>query len=337
VRPPAAADFAPDAAARGAHTTTHGLGTLLANELGLTSRLGRDTACLAVAVAGPAGAAQSRARANAIHACRHGGRTGTHALLADHSSLTCGARDARREGTHALGRSSRADLGEGCGGYPVREAEAEARSGEAEVYVQACEPMGPLPALVQHIPVGVSFRYVEANVWHGFISKFFTFVVTLNLVGVVLAATGVWNYPRHYTSALVLGNLLTAILMRNELFGRFLYAIVNLCFAKVRSVITLLPSPFWQFTPQWTPLQFRLGCTSALQHLGGIHSGCALSGCTWLIFKLVTIFIDHQNNHDAVLVMGVVTNMLVCISIASAFPWVRNTHHKWVDCGSNER
>jgi hypothetical protein len=75
-------------------------------------------------------------------------------------------------------------------------------------------------------------------------------------------------------------------------------------------------------------LKFRLGCTSALQHLGGIHSGCALSGCTWLIVKLAMIFMDHQNNHDAVLVMGVVTNTLVCISIASAFPWVRNTHHK---------
>jgi hypothetical protein len=84
-------------------------------------------------------------------------------------------------------------------------------------------------------------------------------------------------------------------------------------------------------------LKFRLGCTSALQHLGGIHSGCALSGCTWLIFKLVTIFIDHQNNHDAVLVMGVITNMLVCISIASAFPWVRNTHHKSVDRGPSEQ
>jgi hypothetical protein len=71
------------------------------------------------------------------------------------------------------------------------------------------------------------------------VRKFFTFVVTLNLLGVVLAATGVWNYPRHYTSALVLGNLLTAILVRNELFGRFLYAIVNFCFAKVQPIYTL--------------------------------------------------------------------------------------------------
>jgi hypothetical protein len=82
-------------------------------------------------------------------------------------------------------------------------------------------------------------------------------VLTLNVIGLILAISGVWQYPRHYTSALVLGNLLVAILMRNELFGRFLYLFVNTCFAK------------------WTPLAFRLGCTSVLQHLGGIHSGCA--------------------------------------------------------------
>jgi hypothetical protein len=81
---------------------------------------------------------------------------------------------------------------------------------------------------------------------------------------------------------------------------------------------------------QWPPLWFRLGCTSALQHLGGIHSGCASSGFAWLIFRVVLIFIDHKDNHDAVLIMGVITNLAVAISIASAFPWVRNTHHKYV-------
>lgn len=64
-------------------------------------------------------------------------------------------------------------------------------------------------------------------------SKFFTFVISLNVTGLILAIAGVWSYPRRYTGALVLGNLLTAILMRNELFGRFLYLLVNTLFAKV--------------------------------------------------------------------------------------------------------
>ena len=43
----------------------------------------------------------------------------------------------------------------------------------------------------------------------------------------------VWHYPKKYTGGLVLGNLFVAILMRNELFGRLLFLIVNTCFAKV--------------------------------------------------------------------------------------------------------
>lgn len=81
---------------------------------------------------------------------------------------------------------------------------------------------------------------------------------------------------------------------------------------------------------QWTPLGFRLACTSVLQHIGGIHSGCAMSGFLWLIFRIVVIFANHKNNHDSVLVTGIITSIIVGISIASAFPWVRNTHHKFV-------
>ena len=156
--------------------------------------------------------------------------------------------------------------------------------------------------------------------------KFFTFVITLNGIGLLLAALNIWTYPRHYTGAFILGNLLTAILVRNELFGRFLYLIINTCFAKV--CIPFIITPSLLTVIQWPPLWFRLGCTSVLQHLGGIHSGCATSGCAWLIFRLVLIFINHKDMHDAILITGVTTNIFIAISIISAFPWVRNTHHK---------
>ena len=64
--------------------------------------------------------------------------------------------------------------------------------------------------------------------------KFFTVVMIFNITAMVLAIAGVWDYPRRYTGAMVLGNLYTAILIRNELFGRFLYLVVNALFAKVR-------------------------------------------------------------------------------------------------------
>ncbi|KAI0629044.1 hypothetical protein C8Q77DRAFT_1237765 [Trametes polyzona] len=152
-------------------------------------------------------------------------------------------------------------------------------------------------------------RWIQFQLWFTTYRKFFFFIVTLNGIGLLLAVLKVWNYPRRYTGAFILGNLLFAILMRNEVFGRCLFWFINTCFAK------------------WPPLWFRLACTDLLQSLGGIHSGCAASGSAWLVFRVVLIFIDHKDNHDAVLIAGVITNIAVCISIASAFPWVRETHH----------
>jgi len=63
--------------------------------------------------------------------------------------------------------------------------------------------------------------------------KFFVFTLTLNLVGIALAASGHWPYAVKYTSALILGNIHVSVLVRNEIFGRFLYMAVNLLFAKV--------------------------------------------------------------------------------------------------------
>ncbi|KAI9508486.1 hypothetical protein F5148DRAFT_1275717 [Russula earlei] len=147
------------------------------------------------------------------------------------------------------------------------------------------------------------------TLWFNTYRKLFTFVVTLNFVGIILAASGHFPYAETWTSAMALGNLNFAVLMRNELFGRFLYLFVNTCFAK------------------WTPLWWRLGCTSVLQHLGGIHSGCALSGTCWLILKIVNNFRHHSVNHDSILIIGTITNIALIISALSAIPWVRNTHH----------
>ena len=75
---------------------------------------------------------------------------------------------------------------------------------------------------------------------------------------------------------------------------------------------------------------FRLGCTSTLQHLGGIHSGCAVSGFAWLIFRVALVFKHHRDNPDVMLVLGVVTTTVLGICAGSALPWIRNRHHKYV-------
>ncbi|KAI0665659.1 hypothetical protein C8Q78DRAFT_545049 [Trametes maxima] len=184
-----------------------------------------------------------------------------------------------------------------------------AQSGVNEKRVEMALAEAKKDSLLYGQPKRRLSRWSRFQLWFTTYRKFFTFIVTLNGVGLLLAILNIWTYPRRYTGAFILGNLIFAILMRNEVFGRCFYWFVIKCFAK------------------WTPLWFRLGCTSVLQHLGGIHSGCAASGFAWLIFRVTLIFIDHKDNHDAVLIAGVVTNIAVSISIASAFPWVRNTHH----------
>ncbi|CUA67991.1 Vacuolar membrane protease [Rhizoctonia solani] len=156
---------------------------------------------------------------------------------------------------------------------------------------------------------------IEASLWIRFnlffntYRKFYTFVVTLNAVGLVLAGIGRFEYATNHSGALVLGNLLCAVMMRNELFTRFLYLVATSLFAK------------------WPPLCIRLGITSALQHVGGIHSGCATSGLAWLLYKVIELCRHASVNQKSVIAMGVVTSLAVTISVISAFPWIRNQHH----------
>ncbi|KAF9039445.1 hypothetical protein BDZ89DRAFT_1129339 [Hymenopellis radicata] len=172
-----------------------------------------------------------------------------------------------------------------------------------------------IPAIVVRPKKSRASRWIRFRLWFNTYRKFFTLVMTINGVGVLLAYFEKWHYPLQYTGAFVLGNILVAVLMRNELFGRLLYLIVTTLFAKVR-----LPS----LVTSLVPLRMYLSLTASR----GIHSGCATSGFLWLVFRLVIIFTDHKDNHDAVLIMGVLTSLAVGISMVSAFPWVRNTHHK---------
>jgi hypothetical protein len=79
---------------------------------------------------------------------------------------------------------------------------------------------------------------------------------------------------------------------------------------------------------KWPPLWFRLGITSSLQHLGGIHSGCGVSAVGWLTYRVYNIYNERHYFHPAVLATGLTTLVFLCITALAAFPWVRNTHHK---------
>jgi hypothetical protein len=185
-----------------------------------------------------------------------------------------------------------------------KEKDAAVTTTTKEVVV-AAKPSKPPSKPKKKVPL-----WIVWTLWFNTYRKFFTFCFTVNMVGLTLAASGHWPYGRRYAGSIVVADFFVAILMRNEIFGRFLYWFVNTFFAK------------------WTPLWFRLGCTSVLQHLGGIHSGCAVSAVIWLIYRVVDNFRDLDGiTHTSVLVLGVITNVVVFIAALSAFPWVRNTHH----------
>ena len=63
------------------------------------------------------------------------------------------------------------------------------------------------------------------------------FTVTWNIIALLITLAGKWSYAQSHAGAFVLGNILIAILVRNELFGRLLYLIVNTLFSKVFSFL----------------------------------------------------------------------------------------------------
>jgi hypothetical protein len=86
-------------------------------------------------------------------------------------------------------------------------------------------PTGFRPAKKPARPKIIISRWILFTIWFNTYRKFFTFVTLLNLTGIIMAALGRFTYANNHLGALVLGNLLCAILMRNELFLRFLYII----------------------------------------------------------------------------------------------------------------
>ena len=48
----------------------------------------------------------------------------------------------------------------------------------------------------------------------------------------------------------------------------------------------------------------------------------------WLTYKVVNTYRNHINENNAILAVGLLTNVAVIVTAVAAFPWVRNTHHK---------
>ncbi len=112
--------------------------------------------------------------------------------------------------------------------------------------VTVTPPPDPRPAAAAagKKPKPKAKKRILFQLWFNTYRKFFTFVTLLNLTGIVLAACNRFPYAENHLGALVLGNLLMAVLMRNELFLRFLYTISIYGLRSVRSLFTFFTLPF---------------------------------------------------------------------------------------------
>ncbi|KAJ3536261.1 hypothetical protein NM688_g6862 [Phlebia brevispora] len=193
-----------------------------------------------------------------------------------------------------------------CHELDVEKAESFDDNKSLASYIVPTLPKGVKTALSKPPSYFTRFR-----VWYNPYRMMFTFVFSLNMVGVVVACTHHFPYADKHFAALALGNILAAVACRNEFFLRYLFWVVVKLFQK------------------WTPLWFRIAWTAFLQHIGGIHSGSAASGVAWFIFAVVRNFQNHAHKHipKAVLGWGVITVSFVGITMIAAFPWIRAIHH----------
>jgi hypothetical protein len=86
-------------------------------------------------------------------------------------------------------------------------------------------------------------RWILFDLWFNTYRKFFTFIILLNTTGVILTALGRFRYAENHMGALVLGNLLAAIMFRNELWMRFLYMLAIYGLRSVRSSSICMAEP----------------------------------------------------------------------------------------------
>ncbi|OMO76291.1 hypothetical protein CCACVL1_15784 [Corchorus capsularis] len=140
--------------------------------------------------------------------------------------------------------------------------------------------------------------------------RLFVVCLTLNIIGLVLAATGHFPYARNRAALFSIANILALTLCRSE--------------AVLRVVFWLAVKVLGR---SWIPIPVKTATTSLLQSLGGIHSSCGISSVAWLIYALVLTLKNRENTSIEIIVVASIILSLLCLSCLAAFPLVRHLHH----------
>ncbi|KAK4795927.1 hypothetical protein SAY86_028253 [Trapa natans] len=140
--------------------------------------------------------------------------------------------------------------------------------------------------------------------------RLFVVCLFLNILGLVLAATGHFPYARNNATLFSIANIFALTLCRSE--------------AALRLVFWLAVKILGH---SWVPVCIKTTATSLLQSLGGIHSECGISSIAWLIYALVLTLKGRDNTSTAIIVVASTILGLVCLSSLAAFPLIRHLHH----------
>lgn len=140
--------------------------------------------------------------------------------------------------------------------------------------------------------------------------RLFMVSLTLNILALILSATGHFPYGKRNPALFAIGNILALSLCRSEAFLRVVFWLAVKLFGR-----------------QWVPLFLKTAITSFLQSVGGIHSGCGVSSIAWLVYAIVLSFKDRENNPTEIIAVASTILSLLCVSSLAAFPLVRHLHH----------
>ncbi|KIP03418.1 hypothetical protein PHLGIDRAFT_26137 [Phlebiopsis gigantea 11061_1 CR5-6] len=158
--------------------------------------------------------------------------------------------------------------------------------------------------------------WIRFRVWYNPYRINFSVAFALNMIAIVVACTHRWGYAENHAAALALGNLTASVACRNEFFLRY-----------------FVYWPLVKVFQKWAPLWWRIFLTGFIQHIGGIHSGCAAGGIAWFFFLTIRTFQHRFANHTpaAVLAWGIITLIVVNVVMFAATPWIRAHHHNFFE------
>jgi hypothetical protein len=152
--------------------------------------------------------------------------------------------------------------------------------------------------------------FQQVREWVSFYRILFAAVLSCNAVGIGFTLAHKWDGGQEHIATFALCNVMAALLARNELFLRILHNVFLMLFRR------------------WPPYWFRNAIAMFLLHLGGLHSGFAVSGSLWLVTATIEFFRQGSTLvHPAILGFSIFACVLVGAVCVSAYPTIRNTHH----------